>query len=179
MASEPYPEIVFEIDVAPNDVLKLIRQESTDGRIFRIVKEKSITTWQLIRVGPNEATEANFELFFVFRDKSCTLYFSADSAQDSDRLADTVATFLGVVFKGCIVLGPDRRPLPSLPGPSEAGAERIATFLQSRQAMSVEEISKSLTMLQYTVDVNLRKLLDKGVVGCTPSDIVPRKYFLK
>ncbi len=179
MTSEPYPEIVFDISLPTYEVLALIKQASIDSSFLRIVSEGSDASWSITRIDDREKKEAKCKLAIALEDKFCRLYFSASTAYDSYRLADTVAICLGLIFKGSKVVGPDLRPLPNIPCASDAIAERIATLLGSREAMTITEITKSLAMLEYTVAVNLQRLLEKGIIGCTPSHVTPRRYFYK
>jgi hypothetical protein len=180
MASEPFPELVFEItQISGEEILRRINQTLAVSPILRIVNYDSRATWELVRLDTNGNVEAQFELFVSFGDIPCKLFFSANTESDSAKLVNSVMVFLGTVFKGSPVLRPDLQPLQDLPGLSEASGERIATLLKHKEAMTLTEISKSLNMREYTIAINIQSLLKRGIVGCTPPDIEPRKYFCK
>lgn len=92
MASEPYPEIVLDISMSPPEALSLIKQKATEESFLRIINEVSTTTWEFARLDGKGNIEAKFELFLENRYRSCRLYFSADSAEDSFKLHSSVAT---------------------------------------------------------------------------------------
>lgn len=176
---ETYPEIVFGIRMHRTQVLDLIKSSLENSSILQVVSTNLLDGWKLAKLDQNNDVETNFELRLVQPGDECELHFTAGSPRDSEKLAMSVAAFLNAVFRECIILGPDRQHLTDLPGPSESAAERIASHLSNRGARTIEEISRSLGMRQYTVAVNLQILLGKGIVGCTPPEVIPRLFFCK
>ena len=179
MTEEPYPDIVFEISVPFNRVATLISEASQNTSFLRIERNESGNSWKICRPDSTGSGEIGCELFVASRALSCDLYFSADNEKNSDRLFESVGLCLGVIFRGCEVLSPTMKRLTELPGLSDACSGRITTLLQSHESMTITDISKSLSIFEYTAAINLRNLLKKGNIGCTTPDVKPRKYFYR
>jgi hypothetical protein len=176
---EPFPEIVFDVNMTMDNIMKQIAIITSDSLSIRPAAYDSRATWKFERLSGNGNVEASFDLYLASLGTSSRLYFSAENQRDSEKLADSVAAFIRDVFVGGQVLRSDLKPLSDIPGASEAVAERIATLLQGGKAMTSQEICKALDMLEYTVSINLGALLDKNIIGCTSPDIIPRRYFYK
>ena len=176
---EPFPEIVFDVNMTMDNVMKQIALMASGSPGIHPAAYDSRATWKFERLSANGKVEASFELFLASHGASSRLYFSAYNHRDSEKLTDSVAAFIRDVFVASKVLRPNLNPLTELPGNSEAAAERIATLLQLSQSMTCQEICRALEMLEYTVLVNLRVLLDRNVIGFNPSDVSARRYFYK
>src|SRR6185503_1800318 len=161
MTEEPYPDIVFEITLPFNRVATLISEAVQNTSFLRIVRNESGNSWKIYRPDSTGNGEIGCELFVASRALSCDLYFSADNEMDSERLFESVGLCLSVIFRGFEVLSPTKKRLTELPGISEACSERITTLLQSHKPMTITDISKSLSIFEYTAAINLRNLLKK------------------
>lgn len=179
MTAEPFPGIVFEICLPFSSVAKLLTEASKSTGILRIEQHQSGSTWKIYRPDKTGIHEIKCELFVAARADKCDMYFSADSERDADLLHESVGICLAIVFHGCEVLSPNMKALKDIPGYPDATAARIATLLQSHKPMTITEIGKTLSILEYTAAPNILKLLKQGVIGCTPPDVIPRKYFYR
>jgi hypothetical protein len=169
-------EIVVGINLGPDETYSFLQKAPLVNSSLRIVDKDA----RRIRFSwsQNNNEEYNFDISISYEGSLCDLHFTpADS--DSTKLANAVASIVEVMSShGGIRIGElrDYTEAEKEP-PTDEDVQKVAAYLQEHVIANLEQISSSLGMLHLNVSMCLHRLIDNGVIGCSPIGTSPARLF--
>ena len=172
------PEIVVKIRLPTEQLLTLVEYTLAKSTDVAVIADAP-PNWTIGHLDKQGHVTSRFRVSITFEKDGGILIFTPDDAKQYTKLATGVAAFLGDLYRNGFSLETDLRRYIRWDRPSEAAGERIATYLGKHGPRTIQQISHDLAMPQCAVVINLQTLATRGIVGNSPADADPRKFYLK
>lgn len=174
-------EIVLGINLSPDQAYSFLLKAPGLSSKLRIMQEdkdslKIRFSW-IQNYKPGE--EYHFDAYISYEGNLCDLHFTPAGKADSKKLPNAVASVVEAMsFHGAIRISELRDYTQAEQEHStEEDVEKVAAYLQDHVLADLDQISTRLEMMHLNVSLCLHRLIDRGVVGCTPLGTGPTKLF--
>jgi hypothetical protein len=171
-------EIVVGINLGPDEAYSFLLKAPIANSSLRIL-DKDV---RRIRFSWSQNyksdQEYNFDISISYEGSLCDLHFTPASS-DSTKLPSAVASIIEVMSShGGIRIGELRDYTEAeKESPTDEDVEKVAGYLQEHVIADLEQICSSLGMLHLNASMCLHRLIDNGVIGCSPIGTSPTRLF--
>lgn len=173
-------EVVIGVNMMPDAAYTFLLDVRRLSSNLKIVGEDRGEHRIRLSWAPNYNSEEEycFDISISFEGNLCDLHIRPASAEDSKKISNAVASMIEAIsWHGAIRISEVRDYTQEQEPPTDADIEKVATYLQKHVLANLEQISSSLGMQPLTASLSLHRLIDKGIIGCTPIGTVPTKLF--
>lgn len=173
-------EISLGINLSPDQAYSFLLKAPTLTSRLRIIQEdKDAFKIRFLWLENYKSGEYHFDAYVSHEGNLCDLHFTPVIVAESKKLPNAVASVVEAMSSnGTIRIGELRDYTQAEHEHStEEDVEKIAAYLHERVLADLDQISTNLDMLHLDVSLCLNRLIDRGVVGCTPLGTRPTKLY--
>jgi len=165
-------EIVLGINLSTDEAFSFLLKVPVISSKIRIMEEDKDARKMRLSWIQNYKNDVQyyFDVSICNEGNLCDLHFKPATKADSQKLPNAVASVVEAMSsQGGIRVGElrDYSQLEQEP-PTDQDLEKVLTFLQQHVLSDLEQICSSLGMLHLTASLCLHRLIDNGVIGCSP-----------
>ena len=173
-------EIALGINLSPEQAYSFLLKAPRLTSKLRIMQEdKDALKIRFLWLENYKSGEYHFDAYISYEGNLCDLHFTPVENADSKKLPNAVASVVEAMSShGAIRIGELRDYTQAEQEHStEEDVEKVAAYLHERVLADLDQISTRLDMMHLTVSLCLNRLIDRGVVGCTPLGTHPTKLY--
>jgi len=177
---EKTSEIVLGVSMKPYELYQfLLNAIATSSRLRIVSSDKATLKARFAWIWNDWSKEEyHFDLAISVERDLCDVRFSPESPSDSQKLTHAVASVIkAIAFNGDLQIIEMQENILLTKEPTDADVEKIGKYLEEQRIANLEQISNALRISQLRVAISLHRLIDNGVIGCTPVGVVPNRFY--
>jgi hypothetical protein len=177
---EKTSEIVLGISMKPDELFQFLQNAiATSSRLRIISSDKAALKARFAWIWNDWSKEEYHFDFAISHERDlCDVHFTPDGPSDSEKLTHAVASVIkAIASNGDLRIIEMQENTLLTKEPTDADVEKIGKYLEEQRIANLEQISKVLGISQLRVAISLHRLIDNGVIGCTPAGVVPNRFY--
>lgn len=127
----------------------------------------------------NPEADFCFDVSITSEGNLCDIHIKPENTEDSKGLSNVVASMIEAMslHGGIRIIEVKDYTQDGQEPPTDEDIEGVSSYLQEHVLADLEQISSDLGMKPLIVSISLHRLINNGIIGCTPIGTGPTKLF--